>query len=129
MGATQSMNQYIDTSKVYMDKSETCGGLGVFAKQDISKDEVVEVGLMAKLQNVDGNENPHLFTWSDDRKTWAIASGCLPWYNHSDEPNVKKVGDLENDTMKIVALRDIKKGEELRNTYMSKEWRTCFKDF
>jgi SET domain-containing protein len=84
---------------------------------------------MAKLVNVDGHENPHLHTWSDDKKTWAIGSGCFSYYNHSDEPNIKKVGDLKNDTMKIIALRDIKKGEELRNSYMSKSWRKCFKDF
>ena len=82
---------------------------------------------MSILNNVDGNENDHLFTWSDDKTTWACGSGCLPYYNHSNEPNIKKVGDLVNNTMKIVALRDINKDEELRNRYMSAKWRKCFK--
>lgn len=114
----------IDCSKVYVDKSEF--GLGVFAKKDLVKDEVIEIGLMYRISGVDGNVNPHLFTWSEDRQTWAGASGCIPWYNHSFEPNIKKVGDLKKDTMKIVALRDIKAGEELRNCYMSAKWRSCF---
>lgn len=123
------MNEYIDDTKVYIDLSTICSGIGVFAKQDIKMDEVVEVGIMARLVNVDGNENPHLHTWSDDRKTWAMSSGHIAWYNHSDTPNVKKIGDLQNDTIKVVALKDIKKGEELCNTYMSKTWRTCFQNF
>lgn len=119
------MNEFIDCSKVYVsNKSEF--GYGVFAKFDIKMDDVIEIGLMTRLINVDGNENPHLFTWSDDRKVWAIGSGCLSFYNHSYNPNVKKIGDLENDTMKIIALCDIKKDEELLSKYYSVEWRKCF---
>lgn len=114
----------VDCSKVYVDKSEY--GLGVFAKQDLHKDELVEIGIVYRLKDVDGNINPNLFTWSNDRQTWAAASGCLPFYNHSFEPNIKKVGNLEKDTLNIVALRDIKAGEELRNCYMSSTWRSCF---
>ena len=122
------MNKYIDCSKVYIDKS-SLGGLGVFAKQDIKRDEIVEIGLMTPLKNVDGNENPHLFTWSDDRKTWACGSGCLPFYNHFYIPNVRKDGDLVKDTLTVYALKDIKKGDELGNSYYSKKWRKCFQLF
>lgn len=122
------MDKFIDCSKVYVSDSSEFG-YGVFAKTDIKKGEVIEVGLMIRLVNVDGNENPHLFTWSDDRKVWATGSGCLPFYNHSDEPNVKKVGDLKNDTMQIIALCDIKKDDELFSKYFSIGWRTCFKSF
>tara|TARA_Y100000590_G_scaffold460901_1_gene621300 strand:+ start:963 stop:1334 length:372 start_codon:yes stop_codon:yes gene_type:complete len=120
------MKKYIDCQKVYVEKS--IYGLGVFAESDFKEGEVIETGVMYRLNNVDGNENPHLFTWSDDKKTWAGGSGCLPFYNHSENPNVKKVGDLPNDKMKIVALRNIQKDEELTSKYFSKEWRTCFKD-
>jgi hypothetical protein len=117
----------INCSKVYVDKSKF--GLGVFAKQDIKLGEIIETGLMYRLTNVDGNENPHLFTWSDDRSVWAAGSGCLPYYNHtSGEPNMKKIGDLINDTMVIIALRDIEAGEELVSQYYSASWRKCFAD-
>ena len=117
----------INSSKVYVDKSEF--GLGVFAKQNFKVGEIIETGLMYRIVNVDGNENPHLFTWSDDRSVWAAGSGCLPYYNHtSSEPNMKKVGNLQADTMVVVALRDIKAGEELVSQYFSASWRKCFKD-
>ena len=124
-----TMNKYIDCSKVYIDKSNICDGLGVFAKQDLVEGELIETGIMTRLTNVDGNENPHLFTWSDDRTVWSCGSGCLPFYNHSDISNIKKVGDLPNDTLKVYAVRNIKKGEELVSTYYSKKWRKCFQLF
>ena len=61
-------------------------------------------------------------------KVWAACSWCLPFYNHSNTPNIKKHGDLTNDRMTVTALRDIKKGEELVGTYYSRQWRECFKE-
>lgn len=116
----------INCSKVYVSKCEY--GLGVFAKEFIQKGEVIETGLMIRLKNVDGNENPHLHTWSDDRKVWGMPTGCFAFYNHSENPNIKKIGDLKNDTIIVVALRDIEENEELKNTYYSSKWRSCFKD-
>ena len=121
------MNKYIDCSKVYVEK---CGiGFGVFANQDLKEGELIERGLLEIVKECDGNINPHLFTWSDDRKIWASGSGCLPYYNHTDEPNIIKQSDLVNNTIEIFALKDIPKGTELRNTYFSKKWRTCFQKF
>ena len=117
----------VNCSKVYVDKATY--GNGVFAKQDFVQGEIIETGIMMRMTNVDGNENSHLFTWSDDRQTWAAGSGCLPFYNHTNgEPNIKKCGDLINDTMVVVALRDIKMGEELVSKYYSASWRKCFSD-
>ena len=121
-----SMNTFVDCSKVHVKQGRY--GYGAFAAVDCKKGEIIETGVMMRLKNVDGNENPHLFTWSDDRTVWAAGSGCLPFYNHSETPNVKKNGDLPNDTMTIVALRDIKAGEELMSAYFSRKWRTCFQE-
>ena len=116
----------VDSSKVYVDTVEGLG-FGVFARQDIEEDEIVEVGIMYRLEGIDGNKDHHVFTWSDDRTVWAAGSGCIPFYNHTSySPNIKKVGDLENDRMMIIALRDIRAGEELRNTYYSAKWREIF---
>ena len=119
------MKNYIDCDNVYIDKCVY--GLGVFSLKDFKEGDIIEIGLMSIVNNVDGNENDHLFTWSDDRTIWACGSGCLPYYNHSNEPNIKKVGDLINNTMKIVALKDIMGGDELMNKYISSSWRKCFK--
>jgi len=121
------MDEFIDCLNVYVKKGKN--GYGVFARKDFSKGDIVEKGVMYRLTNVNGHENPHLFTWSDDRKVWAGGSGCLPFYNHSDFPNIEKKGDLKNDLMIIFAITDIKKDEELCNTYFSKKWRDCFQIF
>lgn len=126
MDDTSTTMGLVNCSKVYVDKSHH--GLSVFAKKDLGKGELVETGVMMRMKNVDGNENEHLFYWGSDRNTWASGSGCLPFYNHSEYPNVRKVGDLDNDRMYVIALRDIYKGEELRNTYISSRWRECFKN-
>ncbi len=114
----------VNCSKVKVEKGKY--GWGVFARDNYAQGEILETGLMTRLVNVNGHENPHLFTWSDDRTIWASASGCIPFYNHSKIANVKKIGDLKNDTMTIVALRDINKDDELFNHYYSRSWRTCF---
>lgn len=76
-----------------------------------------------------GHYNEHLFTWSDDRKTWAIGSGNLMFYNHCDKDNanILKKGNLEENRMEIIALKDISPHTELVSAYWSKEWRECFK--
>ena len=117
----------VDCSKVIVRRCKL--GFGVFAKQDIPEGAIVEMGLMIPLVNVDGNENPHLHYWGNDKKTWATSSGCLAYYNHSDDPDAQKCGDLVNNTIAVYALRHIKEGEEIRTRYMSKSWRKCFEHF
>ena len=118
---------FVDFHKVGVYKCDY--GLGVYAKQDLKEGEIVEEGIVYRLKNVDGNENPHLFTWSEDRSIWVGTSGCVPFYNHSENPNVKNIRDFKNDTITYIALRDIKQGEELFCSYLSKKWRTCFQSF
>jgi SET domain-containing protein len=118
----------VNCEKVYVADTGKYG-YGVFAKQAIVAGEVIETGLMNVVKEVNGHENTHLFTWSDDRTVWASGSGCLPFYNHAfGEPNMKKIGDLINNKMVVVALRDIETGEELVSKYMSAKWRRCFND-
>ena len=112
-----------------LETEASVGGRGVFAARDFSPGEVIERGVMYRLRNVCGHENEHLFTWSDDRTVWAAGSGYLPFYNHSDTPNVRKEGDLDRDTMVVIALKPIRAGEELLGTYSSKSWRRCFSKF
>ena len=104
-------------------------GWGVYTKDFIPKDTLIERAIMMRVENVDGNENPHLFTWSDDRLTWVAGSGMTPFYNHSENPNISKKGDLINDVLEIYASKDIEPGEELLGTYSSKKWRKCFQNF
>jgi SET domain len=122
----------VDCSRVAVRESPL-GGLGAFAAVDIMAGEKVETGIARRLTNCDGNENPYVFTWSDEVPctTWAIGSGCSTFYNTvasggEQEPNTKMARNFANDTFEIFASRDIKAGEELLHVYKSKGWRKCF---
>jgi SET domain-containing protein len=102
-------------------------GLGAFASQNIEKGALVERGIIKRINN-DGDKNPHLFSWSEDRTIWGFGSGCSTFYNTSRDPNTKMIRYFDEDRFEIFALRDIKEGEELTHLYKSLEWRTVFKD-
>lgn len=118
---------YMNCSQVTLSTSHL-QGLGAFAKCDFKEGEMVEYGVARVLTNVDGHENPILFTWSDKNpnKKWAILSGCAHFYNTSLNPNTEVIRNFQDNTFKINAKRDIKKGEELTHRYKSLKWRKCF---
>ena len=100
-------------------------GLGTFANKRFVKDELVEKGVVKRIE-CDGNKNPYLFTWSKDRTIWAFASGCATFYNTSRDPTTTMKRFYEEDRYEIYALRNIEEGEELTHKYKSLEWRECF---
>ena len=116
----------IDCSKVEV-KNGPEMGLGAFAKCDINKGDIVEYGIVKRI-DTDGNNNPYLFTWSEDRSIWAFASGCLTFYNTLLDPNCKVIRHFDEDRVVVIALKDIKIGEELTHKYKSLEWRSAFED-
>ena len=99
-----------------------------FSQEDIKKGECVERGVMIPLINCDGNENPHFFTWSDDRKTWAMGSGYLLFITIQICLIFKK-SEILKIILEVIALKDIVKGEELRGTYAAKNGENVFKIF
>lgn len=121
----------VSCENVIVHKSTIGDFLGAFAGKDFKKGEYVEIGVMRRLDNFDGMSNPYVFTWSDEipNTTWAMASGCATFYNTGKETaNCEMLRHFNTDTYEIVALRDIKKGEELFHCYKSLEWRSCFND-
>jgi hypothetical protein len=120
----------IDCSKVKV-MPDAFGGAGAFAAVDIEEGSVVERGIVRRLTNVDGNENPYVFTWSDDVpcKVWAIGSGASTFYNTTSNEEAKNTTmkrDFLNDSFVIYATKHISAGTELLHVYKSKEWRRCF---
>lgn len=104
--------------------------MGVFSNISFKKGDLIEYGLARVLNNVDGNDNPYLFTWSDNipNKTWALLSGCATFYNTSLTPNIEFVRDFNHNIFKVRALEDIDSNTELVHTYKSLKWRGCFKE-
>ena len=105
---------------------------GAFANKDFKKNELIEYGIVRLLPECfEGNDSPFVFTWSNDipNTKWAMTSGCAMFYNTSlKEPNVRMDRNFDDNTFKIVALRDIQQNEELFHTYKSLKWRKCFQD-
>eukprot|EP00994_Dinema_validum_P005321 NODE_3446_length_553_cov_96.636905_g2911_i0.p1 GENE.NODE_3446_length_553_cov_96.636905_g2911_i0~~NODE_3446_length_553_cov_96.636905_g2911_i0.p1 ORF type:complete len:151 (-),score=57.51 NODE_3446_length_553_cov_96.636905_g2911_i0:101-496(-) len=117
----------VDCSRVYV-KNDAYGGAGAFAACPIKNGEIVERGIVRRLTNCDGHENPYVFTWSDEQPTttWATGSGCSTFYNTGEEANTHMVRDFVNDSFEIFATKDIAQDEELTHVYKSKAWRKCF---
>ena len=116
----------VDCSKVIVKNTNTMG-LGAFANQNIKRDDLIEKGVVRRIDS-DGHKSPYLFTWSEDRTVWAFASGCATFYNTSLDPNTRFVRNYITDTFEIYAQIDIKVGEELTHKYKSLEWRECFQE-
>ena len=116
----------IDCSKVNVKNTNTMG-LGAFANQNIKRDDLIEKGVVRRI-DTDGHKSPYLFTWSEDRTVWAFGSGCSTFYNTSLDPNTRFERNYIADTFEIYAIRDIKVGEELTHKYKSLEWRECFQE-
>lgn len=117
---------FVECSKVIVKQSSLIdGGLGAFASEKIKEGDLIEKGVV-RVIDFDGNQNPYVFTWSEDKTKWAFASGCATFYNTSLTPNTKMVRDFDNNTFSIYALKDIDIDEELTHIYKSLKWRTCF---
>jgi len=126
----------IDCSKVYVKQStfsndETGEFDGTFAAVAMKEGELIEKGIMRRLpKGFDGNKCEEIFTWGEERpcKTWAMGSGCAPFYNTAREgsANTRMVRYLAEDRFEIFAAKDVEVNEELLHTYVSLKWRECF---
>jgi len=109
--------------KIITGKS-TLGGNGVFAAEQIRKDEVFEACPVVLINSTDWELIKktklidYLFSWSDvqDKKV-AFVLGYGMVYNHSYEPNCMTAIDYDRELLLFYALRDIEPGEELTHNY------------
>ncbi len=95
-------------------------GRGVFALKNIKKSEVIEVAPLIVLEfsefiGTNWNSMFDYYFWLDDFVVLALGYGSL--YNHTDENNAKYEINKDKKEMKITALKDISKGEEVFLNY------------
>lgn len=112
------------SQKIYLAPSGISNaGRGVFAAANIHKDEVIERCPIIKIEE---KEMPLLkqsellnyyFMWGEKLKEVAICLGFGSLYNHSYEPNAKYKKITDEDLIDFVAIKDIKKGEEITVNY------------
>ena len=104
-------------------------GRGVFAYRDFKEGEIIEVApvIPVSKRNVKSNgEAPdgYLLDWDGnyEDEEHCMPLGYIMLYNHSNTPNVMLDQDFDAYTMTVIALRDIKSGEELFWNYNCDIW-------
>ncbi len=112
------------TNKLRLGNSPTLRGIRcVLADTDIAKGEIVEEAPVIvipkhEMKYINKTVLTHYeFIWNEKTGEDAIVMGYGMVYNHSFEPNIEFYPNYEKKTMVFVALRDIKKGEELCSNY------------
>ena len=120
----------IPPAKIYVKESEG-KGLGVFARDQIQKGEIVEVAPVRVLSEKERDslikDVPPLadydFYWSDQKEAaGAIAFGYAELYNHSSNPNIELLTNMDHQTISFVAIQDISPEEELCFDYGIELW-------
>jgi SET domain-containing protein len=96
-------------------------GAGVFCVDNILKDEIIEICQLIILNEKDTQiiDNTFLynyyFSWEKNGSAICLGSGSL--YNHSIEPNAKYIKEFDDNKITFIAIKDIKKGEEVLVNY------------
>ncbi len=59
----------------------------------------------------------YIFIWGEREDQCAMALGYVPLYNHAPVSNCEYVMDFEKETISIITVRPVAKGEELFVNY------------
>ncbi len=104
-------------------KPSHISGMGVFAKENIKANEVIETCHFTILEQsfpqIDNKLKEYVFSWP--KTVWGgksvVVWGFGSVYNHSKNNNADWVTDEENNLFKFFTIKDIKKGEEICTNY------------
>lgn len=116
----------VPSSKIYLSDSKIKNaGRGVFAKQDIQKDEVVEICPIILIHEKEVPDlrktelHNYYFMWGDDKANHkaAICLGFGSLYNHSYSPNATYHKRKEEGLIEFVAITGINQDEEISVNY------------
>lgn len=112
--------------KIYLaDSHISNAGRGVFAAVAIAKDEEIEICPVIETSLEDHEHlkatklRDYYFMWSKDEQNKQVAI-CLDFgslYNHSYEPNATYRKSVEKQTISFMAIKNIKKDEEITANY------------
>ena len=98
-------------------------GKGVFTSADIKSGTVLEISPVLIMEAADRIHldktrlHDYIFEWGEAGKRVCMALGYVPIYNHAYLSNCTYEMDYESDSIKIMAVQDILKGEELFINY------------
>lgn len=105
---------------IFVAKTLSLTGRGVFALRQFEKDELVEVSpiflLKERYEDIPTEFQERVFAWVDS-PFHAVALGYGSLYNHRDKPNLKYESHLKSMTIRFIAIQDIDLNEELTINY------------
>lgn len=122
------MTKISASDKIYIAKSKIPNsGRGVFARVDIKKGEIIERCPVIELPQNDAANlaDSIIITYvyhlgkNKDRALLALGFGAI--YNHTYMPNAMYKGFPAKGIIHFVAVKDIKKDEEITVNYNSKD--------
>lgn len=98
-------------------------GSGVFTSQFIHSGTIIEIAPVIVMEAADRVFldqtllHDYIFEWGTGKNQICMALGYVPIYNHSYKSNCIYEMDYENNTINIIAIRDVEQGEELFINY------------
>ena len=118
------MKKLYSSNKVFVSKSKIKNaGRGVFAAQKIKKGEVIEVCPLIIVPKSDMSNLresilvTYFFYFGKNKERLAVAFGSGSIYNHSYTPNATYQIRVKKKTIDFIAIKDIKKNEEITFNY------------
>ena len=102
-------------------------GRGLVAVGPIAEDELIEVAPVIPFREEDRPMPPSLlygfaFHWPDPPFVEAMVLGAVSLVNHADDPNAWFEPSIEEQVLRLWALRDIAAGEEITIAYGIPLW-------
>ena len=128
--------KHFKSPDVYIKETRTERGKGVFAARNFSLGEVVEecpvILFKAPFSPLDEIKRV-IFSWlaltkGKDGNTFALALGCGSMYNHNNPANLSYQANLEDETIRFIADRDILIHEELTINYNASDGTVSSRD-
>jgi len=114
----------ISPADVYIKDTGTIKGRGVFAGKAFSAGELVEacpvIVLLRPLDELPPRIKTIVFSWgslTDTAPSNALSLGYGSLYNHDNPANLRYEAVPDNEALHYIAVRDIKKDEELTVNY------------
>lgn len=110
---------------LYIGKTKNMGN-GVFTSADIRARTVVEVSPVIVMKQKERKLldqtllHDYIFEWGENKRQCCMALGYVPLYNHSFLSNCEYEMEFDTQLIRITAMRNIKKGEELFINYNGK---------
>ena len=98
-------------------------GRGVFTSENLAAGTVIEISpviVMSQEERVLLDQtrlHDYIFLWGKDESACCVALGYISIYNHDYRSNAEYEMDFASNTIRIKAIRRIKKGEEIFINY------------